>query len=75
MDSMSEIPLRPYVTSDDVMMVSVEDVLEWLRAVANAWDGTYATNTGDAVNALADDLRDTWLDGTRGRLRDTGEPA
>lgn len=62
----TNVRFRTYITSDDVLMVSIEDTLEWLRAVAEAWEGTHASNTGDAANALADDLRDSWLEATRG---------
>lgn len=43
------------------LMVSLSDLLEWLRVLEDRWEGT----TGEpsrVVQHIADGLRDTWLD-------------
>jgi hypothetical protein len=58
---------RTCVMSDETVMVSIADVLEWLRNCETAWTGCRDDDPARVARHLGDELRDLWLDGMQHR--------
>lgn len=55
---------KSYCDSEGELMVSIADVLTWLRNCEAAWQGTRDDSPQRVAAWLGDELRDLWLDGT-----------
>lgn len=58
-------PWRAYVDSNGDLMVSIDDVLTWLRNCETAWEDVRDDRPQRVAGWMGDIVRDIWLDAMR----------
>lgn len=58
-------PWKSYVDSNGDLMVSIADVLQWLRNCETAWETVCDDRPQRVAEWMGDTVRDIWLDAMR----------